>query len=159
MGCLLIVLAGGVGSRAEDSSSRRFETVTVSADSAWEESDIDAVHFSGNCRIQGRDWELTADKAVVHGPLDNPRRIEATGSPARIILTSDADSKYQRIDGEAEVLEYWRDPETIKLSGSAVLRRDSNVLHSGEIEYVRDGNKFKAGGQGGVRLTLDPKDF
>ena len=79
--------AGDAGSAREAPTTEK-ETIVIRADRAWEEPDGGAVlHFSGNFELISPDWELRADEADLHGPLDDPDRIVARGAPAYLTLS------------------------------------------------------------------------
>lgn len=153
----LLLLLSGQPAVAVPPSAAAGENVTVKADSAREDRASDSVRFEGNFEMHGEDWSVRADTATIYGPLDDPERIVADGSPAYIRFTSTQTGHPKEVEGTAKRVEYRRDGERLRLSGEASLRRDANTMSSGEIEYSRDSDQFKAGGKGGVRLMITPE--
>jgi lipopolysaccharide export system protein LptA len=67
------------------------DTVVVTADQAWESEDGDSLSFAGNFNLNAPDFHVASDTAVIHGPLEDPNRIVAEGSPVRFWV-ADPDS-------------------------------------------------------------------
>lgn len=108
-------------------------------------------------QVSGQDWEFTAERATLEGTLDEAERIHAQGSPARIFFRNTAgESEIREVEGVARDIRYRRHEDVLQLMGGARLRRDANTLASEEIEYRRENDLFRAGGAGGVRLTITP---
>jgi lipopolysaccharide transport protein LptA len=149
------------------------DSVIVKADSAWEDAATDVVHFSGGFTLSAPDWYVSADTAVVYGKLDDPDKVLLHGSPARIFFLradSDTDSHTDshtdkatqsggapagRTEGTASDIEYVRSSNIVKLSGSATLKRDDDVLVSENIEYDVDADRYTASGAGGVNILIN----
>ena len=63
------------GIQASSAGSIEFnsgDTVTVTAERAWETDEVDVIHFSGQFELRAPDWYLSGDSATVYGNLDNP---------------------------------------------------------------------------------------
>lgn len=133
------------------------ETIIVQADEAWEDNSVEAVHFRGHFEIRGSDWSLIADRATLYGPLDDPDRIVAQGTPALVHFQQDGAGGKQPVEGQGRKIEYRRDADRIVIRGEARLRKNKNEMHSGLIEYDRKADTFKAGGNGGVRFSFTPE--
>jgi lipopolysaccharide transport protein LptA len=146
------------------------DSVIIKADTAWEDSATDVVHFSGGFTLSAPDWYVSADTAVVHGKLDDPEKVRLQGSPARIFFLragSDTESgtdaaarsaggtPADRTEGTASDIEYIRSRNIVKLSGSATLKREDDVLVSENIEYDVDADRYTASGAGGVNIQID----
>ena len=140
------------------------DSVIVKADTAWEDATADIVHFSGRFTLRAPDWYVSADSAVVYGKLDDPEKVQLKGNPARIFFLraeSDTDNTIQsagqaggRTEGTASDIEYLRSTNIVKLSGSATLKRDDDVLVSEKIEYDVDADRYTASGTGGVNIQI-----
>ena len=158
LGCLLT--AGAVSARAETgapSGRAAPSSLSISADSASEDHDSRALRIEGNVRISGPDWEFAADRATLEGALDDAEHFSAQGSPARIVFhNTDEQAGVRDVEGFAREISYRRHEDVLRLKGEARLRRDADTLSSEDIEYRRENDLFKAGGAGGVRLTITP---
>jgi len=83
--------------------------------------------------------------------------VDAQGAPARIFFRKAGNAAgIDEVEGVARDISYRRHEDVLHLRGGARLRRDANMLSSEDIEYRRAGDLFKAGGAGGVRLTITP---
>lgn len=132
-------------------------SLSVVADSASEDQDSRALLIEGSVRVSGQDWEFTAERATLEGTLDEAEQIHAQGSPARIFFRNiGGQSEIGEVEGVARDIRYRRHEDILQLKGDASLRRDANTLASEEIQYRRENDLFKAGGAGGVRLTITP---
>ena len=108
-------------------------------------------------RVSGQDWEFTGERATLEGTLDEAEQIHAQGSPARIFFRNvGGQSEIGEVEGVARDIRYRRHEDYLQLKGDASLRRDANTLTSEDIEYRREKDLFRAGGAGGVRLTITP---
>lgn len=89
--CLLI--HAGIANSLDFSSD---DTVTVTAQKAWEAEETDVIHFSGQFEIRAPDWSLAGESATVYGKLDNPDKVIVKGNPARIsFLRTDGGDRRQ----------------------------------------------------------------
>jgi lipopolysaccharide transport protein LptA len=155
-----ICMAGTCGMRAQaaqgsDPGAR--DSISVSADSAFEDRGSRALQLQGNVRVSGSDWEFTAERATLSGTLDDAEQVDAQGAPARIFFRKAGNAAgIDEVEGVARDISYRRHEDVLHLRGGARLRRDANMLSSEDIEYRRAGDLFKAGGAGGVRLTITP---
>ena len=130
------------------------DTVTVLADEAWEELEQQVTHFRGNFRLYGPDWSVTADSAVLYGPLDDPERVVADGSPARILVEkSAADGE---VTGHGSRIEYLRAEDIVQVTGDAQIINEGNSMSSSLLRYDLAAERITASGQGGVKMTVDP---
>ena len=133
------------------------DSISVSADSASEDRGSRALQLQGNVRVSGSDWEFTAERATLSGTLDDAEQVDAQGAPARIFFRKAGNAAgIDEVEGVARDISYRRHEDVLHLRGGARLRRDANMLSSEDIEYRRAGDLFKAGGAGGVRLTITP---
>ena len=124
------------------------ETVTVTAEKAWEAEEPNVVHFSGQFELRAPDWALFGDSAVVYGKLDDPDRVVVEGKPARISFLRETDESdtttdpEERVDGSAAVVEYFRATDKLRMRGEASLTRKDSTLVSDKIEYDVDTDRY-----------------
>ena len=140
------------------------DTVTITAQRAWEAEQPDVIHFSGNFKLHAPDWSMSGDTAVVYGKLDDPDRVVVEGKPATVSFlresgdaASDADSE-ERVDGEASFVEYFRSTDKLIMRGSSRLVRQDSNLTSEIIEYDVETDRYSAGGEGGINIEYTPDD-
>ena len=137
-----------------DFAIRSEDMVVVHADQAWEEPEPETLRFAGNFEMRVRDSVFHADSATLNGTLDNPRRVELRGTPARIFLS--AKKPGDVIRGEAQAIVYERDPGTVQLLGNAELVQGENRLHSTRIDYDINSDRVRAAGVSGVQIRIRP---
>lgn len=133
-------------------SLNREDVVAIRADQAWEDVTPDTVHFNGHFEMHIRDWLVNADRATLHGKLDQPDRLVLQGSPARFELSHRQGNRMETLQGEAGEIVYERVPGLILLHGNASLGQDGSVLHSNSIEYDIATDRFRARGETGVEI-------
>jgi len=161
---LLMFLFGTQTVRAGPLDFSSDDTVTITADRAWEAEEPDVIHFSGQFELHAPDWSMSGDTAVVYGKLDDPDRVTVEGTPATVSFlrentngSGDADPD-ERIDGEASLVEYFRSTDKLIMRGSSrLVRKDSN-LTSEIIEYDVETDRYSAGGEGGIDIQYTPDD-
>jgi lipopolysaccharide transport protein LptA len=147
------------------------DVVTVTAKKAWEGEEADVIHFSGQFELRAPDWSLEGESATVYGKLDNPTKVIVKGNPARISFLragETANSKgtpqeqgdaEERVDGAADIVEYFRATDKLKMRGSASLTRKDSTMASELIEYDVDTDRYSASGEGGINIQLNPDDI
>ena len=142
----------------QDFRIRSEDMVVVHADQAWEElaeePETETLRFAGNFEMRVRDWVFSADSATLDGTLDNPRRVELHGTPARIHLS--AAKPGEIIQGEAREIVYERNAGTVQLMGNAELVQGENRLHSTRIDYDVNSDRVRAAGVTGVQIRIRP---
>lgn len=166
-GCLLLAvflsIQTGLADILDLSSD---DTVTITAQRAWEDDEGDITHFTGSFELHAPDWYVSADSAVVYGKLDDPDKLVIEGRPAKIFIlrdtkksagNSDPESE-PNIEGVAFTIEYYRNTNTLKMRGAAILTREDNTLSSEIIEYDIDEDSYSAGGEGGINIQFSPED-
>lgn len=162
--CLPVFIIGSQPGFAEALDFSSDDTVTITAERAWEVDEADVIHFSGQFEIRAPDWHVTADTAVVYGNLDEPSKLVMEGNPAKIRLLRDANDgagsprPQENVEGAASIIEYFRATDKLILRGAASLTRAGNVLNSEVIEYNVDADRYSASGAGGVNIQLNPED-
>ncbi len=138
------------------------DTVTITAERAWEDSEGDITHFSGHFELRAPDWYVSADTAVVYGKLDDPDKLVVEGRPAKIFILRDAQENASdagpNIEGVAATIEYHRTSNILEMRGAAILTREDNTLSSEIIEYDIDEDSYSAGGEGGINIQFSPED-
>jgi lipopolysaccharide transport protein LptA len=157
--CLL--LHSGVSASLDFSSE---DTVTVTANLAWEDEEPNVIHFSGQFKLTAPDWSLAGETATVYGELDNPDKVVVKGNPAKIsFLRADkevgSDGKpEERVDGSAVSIEYYRATDKLTMRGAASLTRKDSSLISEVIEYNVETDRYSAGGEGGINIQFNTED-
>jgi len=128
------------------------ETIVIRADRAWEEPDgRQVLHFAGNFELISPDWELRSEEADLYGPLDDPTRIVARGSPAFLTILDDGGT----IEGEGAVIEYRRDEDILVLTENAHLQGEDVSLSSSEIVFDVADERLRSSGSDGVEMVLE----
>ena len=162
--CQLTFILGIQSGFADSPSFSSDDTVTVTAERAWQDDEADVIHFSGQFEIHASDWSLLGDTAVVYGKLDNPDRVVVEGKPAKISFLrdpdddADTDEPAERIDGAALFVEYFRSTDKLLMRGAASLTRNDGSLVSEVIEYNVDADRYSASGEGGINVQFNPDD-
>lgn len=134
------------------------DMVSIRAEQGWEDTEPDTVHFSGHFEMRIGDAQITADRATVYGPLENPDRLVLQGSPARMSLFHTQNNRVQAIKAEAEEIAYEREAALMRLTGAARLAEGDSVLLSHNIEYDIETDRFNTRGQTSVRINAHPKN-
>ena len=140
------------------------DTVTITAQRAWEDDEGDITHFTGSFELRAPDWYVSADSAVVYGKLDDPGKLVVEGKPAKIFILRDtpqsagSSDTEPNIEGIASTIEYLRNTNQLKMRGAAVLTREDNTLSSEIIEYDIDEDSYSASGKGGINIQFSPED-
>jgi len=126
---------------------RVIETVSISADEAYEDIRPDILHFKGHFIMQSRDWHLEAARATVYGQPDKPDKVHLEGSTG-----------LNTVEATAPVVEYQRSTDMLKLTGGAMLKLDDEVIRSKVIEYNISTGRYRAEGADGVMIEVPPPD-
>lgn len=168
----LLIFFAGIPGFADSLDFSSDDTVTVTAERAWESDEADVMHFSGKFELRAPDWYLLGDTAVVYGKLDDPDKVVVEGKPARIAFLNiaaqttkaqtsanaiNSDSE-ERMDGTAFIIEYFRGSDTFKMSGAARLTRKGSSLISEIIEYDFNTNHYSASGEDGIKFLFHTGD-
>jgi lipopolysaccharide transport protein LptA len=133
----------------------REDVVSIRADKAWEDIAPDTVHFEGHFEMQVRDWLVLADRAILHGKLDDPDHFVLEGSPARLELSYTLGERTQVVRGEASKIVYDRNAAQISLSGDAHMGQGDTMLLSNEIDYDITTGRFRTQGETGMNIRVD----
>lgn len=162
--CLLCLIIGSPNGFADALEFSPDDTVTITAERAWEDDEPGVIHFSGQFVLRAPDWYVSSDTAVVYGNLDKPDKLILEGKPAKILLLRGADNSEdstgseESVEGAASIIEYFRATDKLTLRGAASLTRAEDVLNSELIEYDIDADRYTAGGAGGVNIQLNPEN-
>lgn len=158
---LLMFLSGTQAAWAGPLDFSSDDTVTITADRAWEAEEPNVIHFSGNFELHAPDWSTSGDTAVVYGNLDDPDRVIVEGSPATVSFLRDSEDDTdpgERVDGEASLVEYFRSTDKLIMKGSSRLVREDSNLTSEIIEYNVETDRYSAGGEGRVNIEYTAND-
>lgn len=134
------------------------DSVSIRADAAWEDERPGIVHFSGHFLLKAAEWSVSAEKATLYGDLDDPDVIVLEGSPAHVLVQRQAKGVAREVSASAPQIEYQRQSRIIKMTGGAELREKQEVLHSDEIEYDIEHDRYRAGGAEGIFIEVAPGD-
>ena len=93
-----------------------FDMISISADEASEDEQPGILHFNGHFQMRSTDWQLTSDQATVYGSPDEPDRVYLEGSPAHFLVNRNDQTDQDQIKAAAQVVEYLRDANLLKLS-------------------------------------------
>jgi lipopolysaccharide transport protein LptA len=152
IGCLGAIAAtmctAGLASPLGDTA---FDTISVGADEAYEDTEPDILHLRGHFFMRSNEWELFSNKATVYGQVDKPDKLRLEGSPAHIQITQ---SNTGPVTASAPDMVYERASSTLKLSGGAVLKLEKETIRSAWIVFNIDNNHYLAGGAGGVTIEV-----
>lgn len=136
-------------------SEHNFETVSISADQASEDSDTDSLHFEGDFQMQSGEWKLNSSLATVSGQPSRPDRVYLQGSPARFMIARERDGEGQDlIEATAPSIEYVRATNLLSLSGGATLQLNGEIIRSGAIEFDLSSDRYRSLGSGGVSIEV-----
>mgnify|MGYP001549393536 FL=1 len=69
------------------------ETITISADEAYEDIRPGTLHFKGHFVMQSLEWRLESSQATVFGRLDRPDRVILKVVPPPFLSTLEDDQK------------------------------------------------------------------
>ena len=132
------------------------DTLTIRSPEARMDEEPDIIHFGGGFELRARDWYLSSDHATLYGKLDDPETVVITGSPAQILISTVSHDRTNTISGQAELIVYQRNTNSIRMEGSAFISRDEHSISGGEIEYDIENDRLSAGGDGGIYIEVRP---
>lgn len=152
---LAVMIMPGDASSAGD---RLVETVSISADEAYEDIQPGILHFNGHFRMRSSDWQLESVQATVYGKPERPDKVYLEGSPARFLINRGQAEGQDTIEAVAPKMEYQRSTNLLKLSGGAMLKLDGEVIRSSVIEYNISTARYRAEGLDGVMIEVSPNN-
>ncbi|MCZ6711874.1 MAG: hypothetical protein O7B25_16030 [Gammaproteobacteria bacterium] len=130
------------------------DTIVVTADQAWESDDGEVLNFQGNFELTSPDYYLRSDTAQIHGPVQDPDRIVATGDPVTFWVR-DANGD-DLTHGQGNRVEYERKRNLLRVSGNAILRDKNTVMRSSLLEYDTEFKRLVSTGTDGVEIVTQP---
>ena len=134
------------------------DTINITADQAWEDTEPDTVHFRGHFEMRSNQWQVTAEQATLRGALDAPDHVTLVGSPAEISLSRTVNEQPEPIAAQALQIAYSRETNSLILSGGASLSQGDNTLSSEIIEYDISNDRFRSRGENGAQMKVRVKD-
>ncbi|MEJ8567135.1 LptA/OstA family protein [Elongatibacter sediminis] len=156
---LVLALASPLSPAQEFSSIGSGDMVLLRADSAWEDTVPETIHFRGQFEMQVGEWLLQADRATVTGTLEAPRTVVMKGNPARLRQTGADVPEATAVSAAADHIVYDFEQNRVALDGQARVTQGDSVLHSTHIEYDPATDRLHAIGGTGVRIDIrDPDD-
>lgn len=139
-------------------SSDKDQPIDIVADSVDINEAKGTSTYTGHVEINQGSIRLRADQVVIEHRPGQPRKVDATGKPARFRQLPDDSKVY--VTGTAQRLEYRLDSEELVLSGDAHLNQGKDQFQSDRIVYDRVKAVVKAGaaaqGKERVRVTIQP---
>jgi lipopolysaccharide transport protein LptA len=130
------------------------DTIVVTADQAWESDVAEVLNFEGNFQLNAPHYFVSSIAAEIHGDLDDPTLVIATGQPVKFWVEDDV--SLERTYGEATRLEYDRHNHLIRLTGKAVIRDTQSVMRSEKLEYDTKARRLVGTGNGGIEIVTQP---
>ena len=124
--------------------------IVIRADRAWEGESGEVLYLQGNFEMRSADWEVTAENAEVHGPVEDPERIVVTGEPANISFDNDG----SRVSGQGRRIVYRHREEVIELYDDAVLEGEDVSMTSSVIVYDVKNERLRSSGTDGVEVIV-----
>lgn len=139
-------------------SNDRNQPIDIAADSVDINEAKGQSTYSGHVEINQGSIRLQADQVVVEHRPGQPRRIKASGNPAKFRQLPDNSKEY--ITGSARHIEYGLDSEELLLRDNASLQQGKDSFSSDRIVYDRVRAVVKAGaaaqGKERVKVTIQP---
>jgi lipopolysaccharide transport protein LptA len=130
------------------------DTIVVTADQAWESDSAEVLNFQGNFTLNAPHYFVRSDTAELHGDVDDPALIIATGEPVEFWVEDD--ESQDRTYGEARRLEYDLENEVLRLTGKAIIRDAQTIMRSDTLEYNIKVRRLVSTGAGGVEIITQP---
>jgi len=128
-----------------------FDTISVSADEAFEDTEPDILHLRGHFFMRSNEWQLISDRATVYGQVNKPEKLHLEGAPAHFQIQQ---SDTGPVEAAAPDMVYERASNTLRLSGGAVLKLEKEIIRSTRIVFDIGNNHYRAGGTGGVTIEV-----
>lgn len=162
----IVALLGADAARAERAD--RSQPLTIEADRS---STVDlarrVVVFNGNVVITQGTMRIEADRVEVSETTDGFRSATATGSAGKpATFRQKRDGVDETIEGRAERIDYDSRADTVRLTGSAMMRRlrgstpadevTGQLITYDNVAQLFSVNGSAAGGSGRIRAVLTP---
>lgn len=152
-GWICVALAWPVSASAEKFTLPAGRPVVVRADRATNDPDANQTTFSGHFELQGADWPMQADEAVIYGPVEKPQRVLVHGKPAKLWVARKGVER--AVAAEADQIEYLPGQSLLRLQGHARLVENGRRMMEGDqFEYNLDTRKLSQKGR--VHISLLP---
>lgn len=152
-GWICVALAWPLSALAETFTLPAGRPVVVRADRATNDPDANQTTFSGHFELQGADWPMQADEAVIYGPVEKPQRVMIQGQPARLWVARKGVER--AVAAEADQIEYLPEQSLLRLQGHArLVEGDRRVMEGEQFEYNLKTRKLSQKGR--VRISLLP---
>ncbi|MBM4204647.1 MAG: hypothetical protein FJ194_10935 [Gammaproteobacteria bacterium] len=126
--------------------------IHIRAEKAWEDKDADVLYLEGEFHMRTDDWEVRAERAEVHGPVEDPVKIVGYGHPASIRVT--LGDKQDQGTGYSERIVYLYQTKMLELHQNARMEMDNVTVRSAAIIYDVGRKKLVSGGKEGVEFVL-----
>ena len=124
--------------------------IVIRAGRAWEGEDGKVLHLEGGFEMRSADWQVVAQSAQVHGPVEEPERIVVTGQPARITLDNDGST----ITGQGNRIVYRYREDVIELYDEAALQGEDVSMTSSVIVYDLKNERLRSSGSDGIEVVV-----
>lgn len=149
-GALMLALAAAVGALPDDSQ----QPIRISADQALRDDRKGITVYTGNVRMQQGSLQIEADKITLHHRQDQPDRIVARGTPARMQQQPEIDQEPVR--AAARTIEYFRAEERVYLTREARIEQNGAIVTGDTIDYLFAEQRIKAqsGSNGEERVEV-----
>lgn len=126
--------------------------IFIRASKAWEDKDKDVLYLEGEFHMRTEDWEVRAERAEVHGPVEDPVKIVGYGHPASIRVT--LGDKGDKGTGYSNRIVYLYQTKMLELHDDARMVMDNVTVRSAAIIYDVGNRKLVSGGKQGVEFVL-----
>ncbi len=126
--------------------------IFIRAEKAWEDEDEDVLYLEGEFHMRTEDWEVRAERAEVHGPVEDPDKIIGYGKPASIRVTL-GDNEGQGT-GYSNRIVYMYQTKMLELHDDARMEMKKVTVRSAAIIYDVGNKKLISGGKQGVEFVL-----
>jgi lipopolysaccharide transport protein LptA len=132
------------------------EPILIKATKAWESEDKEILYLEGDFHMYTSEWEVRAERAEVHGPVEDPEKIIGYGKPASIRVT--LGKKEGEGIGYSNRIVYLYRKKLLELHDGARMEMDHVTVRSAAIIYDVANKRLVSGGAEGVEFVLQPED-
>lgn len=142
----LLTLAFTMGPTTASAQSSQ-QPVEVSADRATFEQDAGTGVYRGDAELIQGERRLNADVIRLFTEDNQLVRVEATGSPVRMV-------EGEALSARAENLVYNLTKRSLVLTGNAHVNHQGNTFEGAKVEYNLDSRRVDASSEGDKRVRL-----
>lgn len=146
-GKALDTVAGAVASISTSSN----EPILIRAATAWEDDSGEVLYLEGDFHMRTSEWEVSAERAEVHGPVEDPEKIIGYGKPASIRVTLGDDGEGT---GYSNRIVYLYRTKMLELHDDARMEMDNVTVRSAAIIYDVGRKRLVSSGKEGVEFVL-----